>query len=780
MANFGFVCLSAVIIVAYMRRLPSVESLGWLLFIALLILCATFTAYRHSLKSRVLRLVGTFLVVLCVSALHGHYLLSQTFDDTLISGKCRLEGTITGIVQHYTVRDMSIQRFTLSVDHAQCENQSIDLKKVNLSLYPIYRTRQNQRLIIPVHDKPLLRAGDWLSATVKIKTPRGTYSHGAFDLKLWALNRAISAIGYVREIHSIQPSVSIVHGIRDKISRYFNSLAISDNAKASLQALVLGNKQQVSEQQWEGLRASGTVHLLVVSGLHIGIAVGLGWWLFVGLRSVLHWLRWPWQLTVVPELGALSLSFAYMLLAGASISTQRAWLMALVLLTANWLGYRLGLWQRWWLALIIVVLWHPLSVLEPGFWLSFLAVASLICLQGVKSSNAKWRLLLSSQIAVWLALMPLLLMFFQHVSFISPLINLFAISYISLLVTLLTPALVISFMGVDEPLHWIAICLDYFWLVIGYLSDYTKQWQWTLSPLQKPVIGLLVAACLTLLIPIRRRLKVLALLAWLMIAFPKYSIDKPISKEFRLTMADVGQGLAVLVETQQRTLLFDTGASFPSGFTYFSSVVQPLLEKYHIKVLDRLVISHTDNDHSGGLKAAQQQLLIRRLDSEISTVKQQPFSACVSGEKWRWGDVDFYYRHAPVQANARRNNRSCILEVATANCSVLIMGDAEKKVELKLLPSKRSSKHQVLIVGHHGSNTSTSQRFLQETSFSDALISSGYKNRYNHPHPNVIQRLKQHEIQIWRTDLQGSIEVKSWNKGCQINEYRGQNLRYWW
>ncbi|EPJ47933.1 MAG: hypothetical protein OFPII_09010 [Osedax symbiont Rs1] len=723
-------------------------------------------AYRAVLllQRRWLVAVHVFVLSFSVAALHGHLLLAELFDDTVTPRKCLVSGVVTGIPKIA----VNSNRLLLLVDEAVCGEVNVDLNKISLSYY---------------YPELAVQAGDKIQVQVKLKTPRSSYSYGTFDAGLWALNNGVNATGYVREVLSIATSFSALQGLRHQLKRWISRQQISDSAKATLYALILGDKSAISDLQWQQMRSTGTVHLLVVSGLHVGIMVAIGWWIFFVIRALLRRLfagsGFCAALLYLPEVGALSLSLGYVFLAGGSLSTQRAWLMALVLIAGNWLKLKPNLWQRWWLALIIIISWQPLSVMQPGLWLSFVAVASLICLQGYRSNSGKWLVLLKSQIWVWLALLPLLLIYFQQVSLLSPLVNIVAISFISLLLLLLLPVLVFGFFKVEFPLQLLARALDYFWLVLENLESSAAGLIVSVNTLPKALVLLIALSCLVLLLPIGKRMKLVGLCAALLILFPP--VRAPLQPaQFKMTLIDVGQGLAVLIETRSHTLLFDTGAAYDSGFNYFTASVEPLLSHLAIDTLDLLVISHTDNDHSGGLLAAQKSLQIKKLDSELQGDGSIDHKTCQSNERWQWDQVSFHYRQPETIAKTNNNNKSCVLEIATEQCSLLIMADAERKIEALLLPSRQRSKQKVLVVGHHGSNTSTAAAFLKREKFSDALVSNAYNNRYGHPHPLVLARLKAHNIQVYRTDLQGSIELQSSAEGCSIKSYKNRHKRYWW
>ncbi|MEH6444728.1 MAG: DNA internalization-related competence protein ComEC/Rec2 [Oceanospirillaceae bacterium] len=766
MLVYSFLYVAGVISAAFLERLPGMLALSVLLILGLIAFCyCRFkqALLKYSIVAKIVRYFSLYLISFCLAALHGHLLLSEQFDDINNSRDCTLIGDVVQIPRN----SFSFSRFTMKVDSIRCASKLLKLSKVSLNLY---------------RAKYQPEAGDKLTLKVRLKSPRALHSEGAFDTKLWAINNGVNATGYVREITHVTKHAAKLAGLRHSLKRWLQKLEISDNSKSTLMALVLGDKSEITAQQWQQMRATGTVHLLIVSGLHIGIMVAIGWWLFFVIAMLLRAVRFPLPLLLMPEIGALSLSLAYVLLVGASLSTQRAWLMAFILIAGSFFSAKVGLWQRWWLALIIIISWQPLSVMQPGLWLSFAAVASLICLQGLRIRGSTVWLLIHGQWLVWLGLMPLLLLYFQQVSLLSPLINLFAISFISLLILLLIPALLVAAYGWQGLLNFVAACLDYFWIVLDKIAEQSEYFLFEITVIAVPFMLLITLACFAAMLPLPKRIKLLGLGAVLLILYPPV-IEKPTRDQFKLTLIDVGQGLAVLIETHSHALLYDTGAAFDSGFNYFDAVIKPLLAKREIKQLDLLVISHTDNDHSGGLEAAQSYLRIKRLDSELAGNGSIANAVCESGKKWQWQGVSFYYRQPDVTKEAKTNNKSCVLEIASEHCKVLIMGDAQKSIESRLLASEDRETEEaidkVLIVGHHGSNTSTHAALLAAEQFNSALVSSGYRNRYNHPHGKVLQRLKLAGMAVYRTDLQGSLEVRSTAEGCEVSSFLQNKRRYW-
>ena len=264
--------------------------------------------------------------------------------------------------------------------------------------------------------------------------------------------------------------------------------------------------------------------------------------------------------------------------------------------------------------------------------------------------------------------------------------------------------------------------------------------------------------------------------------------DQSISPgDFRLTVLDVGQGSAAVIRTLNHVAVFDSGAKFSDRLDAGSSVVLPYLRAQGINKVDRLIISHGDMDHIGGAQAILNEfpeaLLIGQ---DIGNIQAEHKQVCSAGSHWQWDGVDFVFL-SPTSSDAtlsegnRRNNHSCVLRVASESGSVLFTGDIEKKTERKLLEDygeKLAS--DILIVPHHGSNTSSSTAFLSAVNPEISIISVGYRNRYRLPNRQVIERYRTMNKRFLQTDETGAIMIKlERDSGFSIEKYRVKAAKYW-
>ena len=497
--------------------------------------------------------------------------------------------------------------------------------------------------------------GDVWRLRVRLKVPRGARNDGGFDYEGWLARRHVLRTGYVldgRENQRLRraPPWS-VDGLRLRLVRELGRFWADRPVTAALsQALVTGERGGMDESQWRVLRATGTAHLLAISGLHMMLMASMGalpvwlWFRFwrpgPGSRPVRRWTA----------LAGLLVATGYAALAGFSLPTQRALIMLIFCAAAIWMGrpfFRSGALIH---ALLLVLLWDPLAPAGADLWLSFGAVASLTMffatrLRGPPQeerpvSPIDW---LASQWPVLLGTLPLLAICFGEVSLISLPVNILAIPWLSLLVlplTLIGSLLLPLFPLLASPVLTLAgFFLDGLWSVLELCAS----WPYALWPVAGPswwLCVLAVTGSVMLLMPRGLLPRVLGISCLLALVWP--AADRPVDGELRVTMLDVGQGLSVVVQTRNRLLLYDTG---PAGNTSAAQkVVLPFLRTRGLRRVDRLVVSHSDNDHAGGVPDLLSAIAVG--DMYSGTPQQLPGAViCQAGDSWWWDGVYFEFLH---------------------------------------------------------------------------------------------------------------------------------------
>ena len=648
---------------------------------------------------------------------------------------------------------------------------------------------------------PELKPGQRWQLSVRLKTPRSLVNPAGFDYAAWHLTRGIDARGYVRESisaentrlvrqHESVLSAGMFDRLRFALSDWLWKLPLAGEQRATLQALLVGDKRYLSAGQWQQLRDTGTVHLIIISGLHIGIACMAGYW----LARLLQWPLVRYRLLrndlrhgrIVIALGFAAV---YAMLAGFSIPTQRALLMAAAVMLPPLFNITLSVWQRWWLAMCLVLAVQPLSPLQPGFWLSFFAVAVLITAAGryqrCSGISARLAVLLYSQLVIFVGLMPLLLVFNGGFSWLSPVANLLAIPLVTLFLCLLLLLLPLYAMGFTGVIYVADLFLQLLWRWLQWLPEIAGD-SLTLFTLSYPgglAVGLSLSGIFLLLLP---RVFFWRRLGWLFclpLIFSRPVL--PDDNAFRAWIFDVGQGLSVLIQTRQQSLLFDTGIDFQRGSVAESFII-PSMRRLGLMSLDKLIISHGDRDHAGGFLPVMQAFSATQVYTgslpwrSAQTRYTEQLEDC-RNQHWHADGVDFRFIQPEANVHTSENNRSCVLLVESAKCRLLLPGDAEAKAEQQLTEFQlKPDLHTWLVAGHHGSNTSTHNALLDWLQPDKVFFSSGYKNPYGHPAWQVRQRLEEREIGWLSTAENGALLLEATRDGCRVTGLRQSRYRYWY
>jgi competence protein ComEC len=688
-----------------------------------------------------------------------------------------LEGVplqVLGVIDSLPQRDGRILRFAFSVE----QGRLLDGKPVQLP--------QRLRLAWYEGQPQILEPGQRWQLRVKLKRPWGMRNPGGFDYEAWLFRQGIGATGYVRSRGDNRMLAGRVVGyrvmhLRHLLQRKIAAVLGEHPMRGMITALAIGERSAISDKQWEVLLTSGTNHLVAISGLHVGLVAGL---VFVLARWL--WSLFPAACLRLPAPRAASLlallaAIGYAALAGFSIPTQRALIMLLIVLGALW-------WQRpllrsrvLLLALWAVVLLDPVSVLAAGFWLSFAAVTWILYGMGgrVKQEGIWWRWG-RVQFLVAVGLLPLLLLFFQQGSLSSPLANLLAVPWVSLLVVPLTltgtvllgwlPSLGGALLAVA------AMLLEWLWPLLQWLSESIPVLPlaisgWALAPAMIGLLWLfaphgwpLRAAGVLLLLP---------LLGW--------RADPPQPGTARFTLLDVGQGLAAVVQTQKHVLLFDTGPRYPSGFDTGEAVVVPFLREMGIHHIDTLVVSHGGNDHAGGARSVLARMDAARVLSSIAPGAQgYGYEPCLRGQTWLWDGVLFRILHpAEGGLSGEQNDHSCVLRVEAGGESLLLTADIEAPAEQALLDSGEVLAADILLAPHHGSKTSSTTPFVEAVSPQMVLFAVGYRNRYGFPHDEVVQRYRDSGARLIRNDQTGALSLMLGTAEPELQAYRRTQRRIW-
>ena len=640
---------------------------------------------------------------------------------------------------------------------------------------------------------PEIHAGERWQFTVRLKRPHGLANPHGFDYEAWLLERGIRATGYVRpksQSRHLDAAASglayRVEALRERLRGRIRTALGDAPAAGVIVALAMGDQRAIPPEQWQVYTRTGVNHLMSISGLHVTMLSGLAF----ALANLL-WRRSARLTLALPAVKAAALigfvvALAYALLAGFAVPAQRTVFMLAVVAAALWSGRITAAGPVLALALFAVLVIDPWAVNAPGFWLSFGAVAVIMWVSVNRLRQPHWLVTWGRvQWAVTLALIPPLLAMFQQVSLVSPLANALAIPLVSFIVV--PPALAGMLLPFDTPLHfaqWVmAGCLR----VLEWLSQWPEAaWQQHAPPAWTVIVAL--AGTVWLLLPRGFPGRWIGIIAFM----PLFLIVPALPPEgaLRLTVLDVGQGLAVVAQTRNHALLFDTGPAFGPGADSGSRVIVPFLRAAGIRRLDTMVLSHDDADHTGGALSVLQALPVDALLTSLPDLDPLLLIGpeerrCMAGQAWSWDGVVFemLYPDAATRdaEKLKDNERSCVLKITAAAGSVLIPADIERRGEQVLLSTVADKlKADVLVAPHQGSRTSSSPAFVAAVAPRLVIFPVGYRNPFRHPHPEVVARYAALGSVAVRTDQGGAISVElQAGKPLAVARHRDRYVRYW-
>lgn len=628
---------------------------------------------------------------------------------------------------------------------------------------------------------PALRAGERWTLQARVRAPRGLRNPGAVDSERYAVARRIAAGGYVRAGETAK-RVEAATGLlawRERMSDRVAQALSADRARF-LQALTVGDTRALSDEDWELLRATGLTHLVAISGFHVGLVAGL---FALGARGV--WWLWPALCRRVPRPVAAAVAGAggallYAAVAGFALPTVRTLLMIAVVAAARWSRRAIPAAQTLALATLAVLAVDPLSVLEAGFWLSFLGVAWLMWCLPPDAGRRPLRAFLSAQGVATLGLLPLTVALFGQASLAGPLANLIAVPWWSLVVVplALLGLAAESLLPGAGAVFWGAAagCFELTQPLFERLAASPLAVWWLPEPAWF-ALPLALLAAFWWLLPRGTPGKALATLLWLPLLWPDREL--PEAGAFDIEAIDVGQGLAVLVRTRSHALLYDAGPAVQDGFDAGERAVVPVLHARAIRRLDRVVISHADNDHAGGWPAVARGWTPPVLDSPEGAGVEGA-SPCRAGDRWSWDGVRFTVLHPPEFFPYLRNESSCVLRIDGAHGSALLPGDIGEVVERDLVRRYGSAlRGDVVVAPHHGSAGSSDPAFVRAVRARHVLVSTGHGNRFGHPKADVVRRWQAAGAVVHDTARAGALRVKVGARGIVVRAHRRERMRWW-
>ncbi|MEZ9821114.1 DNA internalization-related competence protein ComEC/Rec2 [Shewanella sp. 10N.286.45.A1] len=703
------------------------------------------------------------------------------------------------------VDTIDVKAEIISLVHSNGDWISMDIMLID-SILPHSVTR---KLRLSWSKPPNVEVGQQWQLTLRLKPITSLLNQGGFNQQKYLLSKHIFAKGKVIDGQLISKSsdvrTTLIKQLKPALKQY--------PSQDLMLALLVGDKSLMTSERWQQLKNTGTGHLFAISGLHLSVAC---FWGYILSKTILYQLlaNQSRRNGVIAMLVCALTAIVYAYLAGFSVSTQRALIMLLAYLS-TWLCSRhSSSWERLLYALFVVLLIDPLSPLSASFWLSFMALVVILVTISTyspaqiskHSSNEAFdeivvqtsftsiysycrRAVLQWFVPFWaiqwrLALILGLLQasFFAGTSIISVAVNLLLVPWFSFVVIpLALLSLLLFIIGLLSGVE-----IDFantFWLANQtlepalFLLDYASKLSFAWLDLSSQWIAVLLSAIAGLWFcyqfrDIYWRIALSAMLLPItLLWFQHYSNEQ--DQQWKVHMLDVGQGMSVVIESNGRAIVYDTGASFGTNFSYADRVVLPFLKHKGISQVDYLVISHADNDHAGGTDVVMAAFPNAQIISD--TGAKGAIDCRPKAFMWQAIKLEIV---APTLATAG-NNGSCVVRLSKEGNSILLTGDIEATAELALLVDKAIAS-QVMSAPHHGSRTSSSLDFINTVAPELVLFPAGFNNRYGFPKEDVVARYHHLGIETLTTGELGQLSVIFKHGSVDYYTYRSDFAPFWY
>lgn len=747
----------------------ALSSLLWPTLLPLWVIPLLIMIMLYCLKSRRVSIAGTLFGILWMSSV-GHWLNQTQPENSLFSGRIIVEGEVVSLTAEH-----DSGRFDFLISSYQGANTHD-------------KTSAEHKVRLSWHEPQFsLAQGQQLQLLVKLKPRWGLANEAGFDYQRWLFSEGYSATGYVitdERNHILMSELSTRQRLAERL------MQIDSEQVRWLLALAIGYRGALTAQDWQLLQQTGTAHLVAISGMHLGMVALWSYCLFVFLFTL---IRGVFNLNFIVNIRFWAISatlfpcFLYCVLAGFSVPTLRAFLMLclawlLLAFEVNWHFRRFVL-----VSLSLFIVCFPLSIFSLSFWLSFSAILIIWFLlwrfpvNGLsRNFTSRMGYFLRMQIGLSLLMIPLVLLFFGGASLISPMANLLAVPFVTFL--LLPMSLLMSLSEIFNLGHsewlaaWLLDLFSWFESLLIWTAGLPSAW---VDIGSVNVVAVLFAAAGLFLVMMPRL--PFPRIFYLVLLLPMASFFKDNQqKHWQLDVLDVGQGLSILIRNHGHAILYDTGAAYPSGFNMVEAAVLPVLKKSNIHYLDKVIISHEDNDHAGGFDVLSENIT-------IAQVLRSPYG-CNADLGWQWRGLKFEVLWPDLRFSELMNsdnNLSCVVRISDGQHRVLLAGDIEYSVEKALVNLHRQNQIDLsadfLIAPHHGSKTSSTSAFISAVSPQYSFVSAGYLNRWKMPAEDVVKRYQKLNIALINTAETGQISVSFFeNSEPEISTWRLNRHKRWY
>jgi len=702
----------------------------------------------------------------------------------------KLTGTIYQIEER---RDKYYNEIYVDTDYFLSENN-------------YFKTRG--RVLLRVYDKNIVfKYGDKIEAETVLKKPDLPGNFGAFNYRQYLIRKKIYIIGniYQDQIKVIGSSnkvnlFAVIKNIRSKISQKID--AIYDiPAKALVKAIITGERDEISNELIKVFQDAGIIHILAISGLHVGI-----------LASIIYFI-----LKIIPErlikrnirfIIMIVLLVGFAIMTGLRPSVSRATLMFIIILGANIFNRPYHVYNSLILTAIIILFFQPLLLFDAGFLLSFVVTFFIIFLSPVIENKIYFMpeyvsKPLSVSVAAWLGSIPLTAYFFYQVSIISILANIIVIPFISIILIIALATILFSFLPLSMITSFLALLNESLISVFLFIGRIFSTMPISYKNIAQPEIFMIILYYMVVIVFFyaaslwseynthekKNMFWLIATMLWIFSIFILFPYPKLLEVHF----INVGQGDCIYVKTpDDKNIIIDGGGTPYDDYDVGLNVLLPYLRRKGIREIDLMVLTHPDLDHLEGLIPVLEEMRVmtvierkveynnevyNKFHSQIQESDYTEYYNVKAGDYIRLSDeTELFILYPPKKIDFidknNFNNYSIVLKLRYKKIDFLFTGDIEKAAEINLLSYWNDFlKSDILKVAHHGSKSSSSELFIEKVQPQVAVISVG-QNLFGHPHQEVIDNLNNNDCKLYRTDQNGTVLITSNGEKCFIRTLR--------
>lgn len=764
--------------------LPTVPEL---FLIIIVFIAGAITLFANKFRNLSGLLFGAGFIWWCA---HHHFdalITNELTPSEVYLTPISVKGSVISLVNNDDVD----KRFTLKILSVSNRKLSKPLK-VRLTWYKA-----------PVN----LSSGDNIDVWVRLKPSQSLANPGSFSYQRWLLSHEIIAKGYISNTDNPNPLVKPKPTISQRLLNTLKTLIPDSEVKPLMLALTLGYRQEFTSAHWQVLQNTGTAHLMAISGLHLGIIAALGYWLGRGtlLLCPPHWFyRCP--LWLVPILTSCGFAFGYAFISSFSTPTLRALIMVLLFWCLRIIYGRMHLVLWFALGLVLVIMVRPFALISSSFWLSFLALLSILILifwgnfKAGKGITEKLWLFIKLQLFLSLFLLPINLLLFGQSSLLPWAANIWILPWFSALLMPMLLLMTLLSLWLPVTSAWLAgICqwqLEIIWQQLLWLNEL----EFSLITISSFTLMAVLNIAAWVIVQLGRvtpagkvvfgGLLAVNILAGLIVSTTNKATRQDVSNlPWSISVLDVGHGLSVVLERDKKVLVYDTGASYGEDQSIAQSIIHPYLRRRFVKTPDYLFVSHSDNDHAGGLAYVLTHLKPKSVVANIipeelrnkgvgETSLINSLQQCSANQTWNWQGLTIQALW-PIGPKWQENEDSCVLLVSDAKHKLLLTGDIPASVEKRLLEHFSATNIDILIVPHHGSKSSSSEVFIESIRPKHAIFSAAYLNRWNMPSDTVTSRYQKVGAKLYNTADSGMIRLTIGDTGIEAKKYRTDMAPFW-